>query len=44
MRSTKIATPPATPFAVRLRQFLYAMLAARFMEFDPRSPANAKRE
>jgi hypothetical protein len=40
MRSTKIATP----FAARLRQFLYAMLAARFMEFDPRAPSNARRE
>ncbi|WP_146757885.1 hypothetical protein [Paraburkholderia unamae] len=42
MHSLETAMP--TPFATRLRQFFYAMLAARFMEFDPRAPGDMKRK
>ncbi|CAD6520209.1 hypothetical protein LMG27952_01268 [Paraburkholderia hiiakae] len=35
---------PVPHFAARLRQFLYAMLAARFIELAPRATCNARRE
>lgn len=34
---------PAPHFTARLRQFLYAMLAARFIELAPRATANSGR-
>jgi len=35
--------PSATQFTVKLRQFLYAMLAARFIELSPRAASTVKR-
>lgn len=35
---------PVPHFAARLRQFLYAMLAARFIELAERPTPHAKRE
>jgi hypothetical protein len=35
---------PSVPhFTARLRQFLYAMLAARFIELSPRAASTVKR-
>ncbi len=35
---------PVPHFAARLRQFLYAVFAARFIELAPRAASNTKRE
>jgi len=36
--------PTASHFTARLRQFLYAMLAARFIELDSRAASNTRRK
>ena len=39
-----LSMQPVPHIAARLRQFLYAMLAARFIELAPRATSHAKRE